>query len=69
MQSIRNVFAAFANLAASLNALASVVDTATGRLRQSLALDETPAMLPGDVIDAEPEPAATRRNGRTKTTA
>jgi hypothetical protein len=69
MQSIRNVFAAFANLAASLNALASVVDVATGRLRQSLALDEPALLPPGDVIDAEPEPATARRNGRTKATA
>ncbi|HWG47711.1 MAG TPA: hypothetical protein VN688_33410 [Gemmataceae bacterium] len=39
MNAIRFVFTAFSNLATSLNALAGVVDIATGRLRQQLALD------------------------------
>jgi len=43
MNAIRNVFAAFANLAASINSLASIIDTASGRLRQQLALDVEPA--------------------------
>jgi hypothetical protein len=42
---------AFANLAGSINALAAVIDAATGRLRQQLALDG------GEVLDHEPLPA------------
>jgi hypothetical protein len=46
MNSIRSVFAALGNLAASINGLASVLDVATGRLRQQLALDgETTPIL------------------------
>jgi hypothetical protein len=59
------VFSALSNLAASMNNLAGVIDVATGRLRQSLALDDTaPALMHGDVIDAE-EPAPAKRNTRT----
>jgi hypothetical protein len=46
--------AAFANLAASVNALAAVVDAATGRLRQHLALEDGTATPAGRVIDHEP---------------
>ena len=58
MNAIRNVFNAFTNLAASINALASVIDLATGRLRQQLALDYDPAVLPhnGEVIDGDDTP-------------
>lgn len=78
MNAIRSVFAAFTNLAASVNALAGVIDAATGRLRQQLALDEAPPALThgGQVLDAAPIPAedastptAKGRNGRVKTTA
>ena len=48
MNAIRNVFNAFSNLAASVNALAGVIDVATGRLRQQLALDSDPLVLPHD---------------------
>jgi hypothetical protein len=54
--------AAFANLAASVNALAAVVDAATGRLRQQLALEDVTAAPAGQVIDhgtlPAPEPPA-----------
>lgn len=77
MNAIRSVFAAFTNLAASLNALAGVIDSASGRLRQQLAGDEAPpALTHGEVIDAAPIPAtdantptAKGRNGRVKATA
>jgi hypothetical protein len=39
MNAIRNVFTAFSNLASSVNSLAAVIDIATGKLRQQLALD------------------------------
>jgi hypothetical protein len=48
MNAIGNVFNAFSNLAASVNALASVIDLATGRLRQQLALDGDLLILPHD---------------------
>lgn len=50
MKSIANLFSAFANLAASLNALAGVVDVATGQIRQRL---EHEAMTPA-VIEHQP---------------
>jgi glyoxylase-like metal-dependent hydrolase (beta-lactamase superfamily II) len=60
---------AFTNLAASVNALAGVLDVATSRLRQSLALDEVaPALTHGEVIDND-EPAPAKRNGKAKATA
>lgn len=40
MQAIRNLFTALANLAGAINSLAAFIDVATGRLRQSLALDD-----------------------------
>jgi hypothetical protein len=67
MSAIRNVFNAFSNLAASVNALASVIDVATGRLRQQLALDYDPAVLPhnGAVIDGDDTtPAKGRKANR-----
>ena len=73
MNAIKNVFAALANVAASLNALASVVDCATGKLRQQLALDEPAALTHGEVIDNNPAPdgnmpTAKGRNGRKPAT-
>jgi hypothetical protein len=57
MRSIGNLFTAFANLAASVKALAGVIDVATGRLRQQLALDDAvPALRHSDVLDAEEPP-------------
>lgn len=50
MNAIWNLFAAFANLAASLNGLAGVIDGASGRLRQQLGIDGEPA----NVIDHLP---------------
>ncbi len=62
MNMLRNVFSAFANLAASVNALAGVIDAAAGRLRQNLALDDTPLALPGEVLDnTTAETPSTRR--------
>ncbi len=68
MNALRSVFAAFANLAASVNALAGVIDAASGRLQKQLALDYEPDALAhhGEVIDAEPMPS-TKRNGRKAT--
>ena len=67
MNEIRNVFNAFSNLAASVNALAGVIDLATGRLRQQLALDgETPPVLdhqPAEAPDATAN--GTKRKART----
>jgi hypothetical protein len=66
MNAIRNVFTAFANLAASVNALASDIDGATRRLGHRLALDEAlPALTHGEVIDADKPAPSTKRNGRT----
>ncbi|MHB1425095.1 MAG: hypothetical protein ACYC3I_18140 [Gemmataceae bacterium] len=65
MQAIRSVFAVFGNLAASVNALAGVLDTATGRLRQQLAFDGEPTPIL-EHQPAEPEPPAPKRNGRVK---
>ncbi len=67
MNAIRSVFAAFTNLAASVNALAGIIDAASGRLRQQLALDDMPAALPhvGEVIDGESSPSTNRRRKAT----
>jgi hypothetical protein len=51
MFGLSKLTAAFGNLSASVNALAAVIDAATGRLRQQLALDGV------EVIDHEPLPA------------
>jgi hypothetical protein len=64
MNAIRSVFAAFTNLAASINALASVIDLATDRLRQQLALDSEPLVLPHD-SDTTSSNGSTKR-GRSK---
>lgn len=75
MNAIRNLFAAFTNLAASLNSLASVIDVTTGRLRQQLAIDEAHALPSGEIIDVAGIPAtdgntptAKGRNGRKTAT-
>jgi hypothetical protein len=48
MNAIRNVFNAFSNLAASVNALASVIDVATGRRHLHVAyVLVVPAVLRG----------------------
>jgi hypothetical protein len=67
MNSIRSVFAALGNLAASINGLASVIDVASGRLRQQLALDYDPPILPhnGKVIDTDGTPPAKGRKAKT----
>lgn len=51
MNAIRNVFSAFANLAASINGLAAVVDAVSAKVRVAVALEEMPPALPGEVID------------------
>lgn len=74
MNAIRNVFAAFANLAASLNALAGVIDQATGRLKQQLAFEpaEVPIVLehqasPAQIAGADGEqPGQASGNGRNR---
>ncbi len=71
MNAIRSVFTAFAHLAASVNGLASIIDAATGRLQQQLALDEAPPALPpsGTILDAEANgnPSTKGRRGRAGT--
>jgi hypothetical protein len=62
--------AAIANLAASLNGFAAVVDAASGRLRQHLALeDHTPPVVIESAVTAPPEnvPAdEAQSNGRKR---
>lgn len=65
MNAIRNVFTALANLASSINGLAAVLDVATGKLRQQLALDDGPAVIEHAPGESE-EPT---RNGRTRKAA
>jgi hypothetical protein len=61
---------ALSNLSASINSLAGVLDVATGRLRQQLALDEAvPALPHGEIIDAEEATPSTKRHARAKTSA
>jgi hypothetical protein len=62
MKAIRNVFHAFRNLAASVNALASVIDVATGRLRQQLALDGD--AMPNTEHQSAEEPDSATANGK-----
>ena len=70
MRSASKLFAALGTLADSILALASVVDVATGQLRQQLALDEAPPALPhGEILDAEEPAPSTKRNGRTSKAA
>jgi hypothetical protein len=65
MNAIRNLITGFANLTASVNALAGVIDLTSGRLRQSLALGEAAPALPhSDVLDAD-KPAPAKRSSRT----
>ncbi|HEY7159457.1 MAG TPA: hypothetical protein VH575_36260 [Gemmataceae bacterium] len=66
MNVIRNVFNAFNNLAVSVNALASVIDLATGRLRQQLALDGDPLVMPHDGGMGHTEEAIASSNGSNK---
>ena len=63
MQSIRNLFTAFANVAASLNALAGVIDAATARLRQQLALDYGGHVLEHVPQGEEEEKVSNHRKG------
>ena len=73
MNAIRNVCNAFSNLAASVNALAGVIDVATGRLRQQLALDGDPLVLPhdggmGHTESDIPSSNGSNKRGRSKAT-
>jgi hypothetical protein len=45
MRSISNLIRAIAPLAGSINGLATLIDTTTGRLRMQLALDEASTVL------------------------
>jgi hypothetical protein len=67
MNAIRSVFTALSNLAQSINGLASVLDVAAGRMRQQLALDYDPAVLPhnGEVIDGDDTPPAKGRKAKS----
>jgi hypothetical protein len=74
MNAIRNVFNALSNLAASVNALAGVIDLATGRLRQQLTLDGDPLVLPhnGGMGHTEEDIASnngSNKRGRSKATS
>lgn len=65
MRSITRLFGALGALADSILALSAVVDVATGKLRQQLALDGEPAApaLPhaGAVLDNGPSDSAPAR--------
>ncbi len=66
MNAIRNLFAAFTNLSASINGLAALIDSAGMRLRSHLALEESPEASNlehnSDVFDpAENRPSAGKR--------
>jgi hypothetical protein len=64
MNAIRSVFNASSNLAASVNALASVIDVATGRLRQQLALDSDTKPSIEHPSAEEPDSATANGKGR-----
>jgi hypothetical protein len=64
MNAIPNVFNAFANLAASINALASVIDVAAGRLRQQLAVDGDAMPVIEQQSAEEPDSATANGKGR-----
>jgi hypothetical protein len=71
MNAIRSVFAAFTNLAASINALASVIDATTGRLRHTLTLEDaghviehSPATVSPGTVDADSTPTTKRGKGK-----
>jgi hypothetical protein len=69
MNAIRNVFTALSNLAASINALAGVLDGASHRLRQQLDYEPAlPALPHGKVIDAAPEGNGMMKGKRGKAT-
>jgi hypothetical protein len=70
MRSIGKLFSAFATLADSILALASVVDGATGRLRQQLALDG-PEVLEHQPagVEASPEPTEPATSKRSRKSA
>ena len=69
MNAIRNVFTALSNLAASINALAGVLDGASNWFRQQLNYEPSPPALPhGEVIDAAPEGNGTVKGKRGKAT-
>jgi len=57
---------AFSNLAASVSVLAGVIDLATGRLRQHLALDGNPLILPHDGGTGHTESDIAGSNGSNK---
>ena len=62
MRSISRLFGAFGTLADSLLSLASVVNTATDKLRVQLANEtDIPALPHAEVIDAEASPSTKRR--------
>jgi hypothetical protein len=70
MRSIGKLFTAFATVADSLLALASVIDTATARLRMQLALDTDPPGLPhGEVLDNAETDSGSPSTKRGKKTA
>jgi hypothetical protein len=63
MNAIRSVFNALSNLAASINAIAGVLDVAAGKLRQQLALDEAHVIEHQPAVLEDGTPTA-KRNGR-----
>lgn len=65
MNAIKNLWSAFSNLAASINALAAVVDAGAGRLRQQLALDVEESQL----LEQRLEESAASIRGKRKTSA
>jgi hypothetical protein len=69
MKAVGNVFTALSNLAASINALAGVLDGASNRLRHQLDHEPSlPALPHGEVIDAAPEGNGAVKGKRGKAT-
>jgi hypothetical protein len=60
MRSIGKLFTAFATLADSVLSLAGVIDVATVRLRQQLALDEAGHVIEHQPVESEPTSSAKR---------
>jgi hypothetical protein len=71
MRSITRLFSAFGTLADSLLALASVVNATTGRLQQSLAVEDASHVIEhqaagGHPCPPDPDPAPTGKRGKGK---
>lgn len=66
MNAIRSVFTAFSNLAASINALAGVVDAVSAKVRQTVALDAPEAHVLEHQSDTTVEDSASSKPARKR---